>query len=136
MADNYTVVGQYPDTEYLGGTATRPVTTVQYTTVPSGIYFESRIPDTAYSKTEADNTGKVNAAPLEDLLTLPGVTGVEWTQVSQPTGFLADQIVIYWQTASGASSGSVTTPFSGLSNKVAGPLVATAIAAATEVEAL
>jgi len=136
MATEYKILGQYPDTEYLGGTATRPVTTVQYQTVGHSVYFESRIPDASYSKAEADATGKVNSAPLEDLFNIAGVTAVEWTQVSQPTGYLADEIVIYWTTPSGLSSGSVTRPFSGLSNTTAEPSIAAAIAAATEVENL
>ena len=39
MAETFTVVTQYPTVEYLGGTQTRDVVAVGYTTKPSGIYF-------------------------------------------------------------------------------------------------
>ena len=129
MAANYTVVTQYPDTEYLGGTQTRPVTAVGFLTVPGEIYFESRIPDSAYSQAEVDATGKVNAEPLINVLALPNVTDVEWTQVVRPSGYLADEIIIYFQTPSGNSNGSITVPFTGLTAAGVKPKIDAAVAA-------
>ena len=136
MADAYTVVGQYPDTEYLGGTATRAVTAVQYTTKPHGVYFEARIPDAELSTDTVDSTGRVDSEALEALYSIDGVTDVEWTQVSTPSGYLDDEIIVYFQTPSGNSSGSVTEPFTGLSQSKTSKDVASAIANLQEIEGL
>ncbi len=136
MAANYTVLGSYPDTEYLGGTATRPVTAQQYQTIPHSVYFESRIPDSAYSKDEVDNTGKVNGGTLEDLFNITGVTDVSWSQVKKPSGYIYDVITIYYTTPSGLSDGELTTPFTGLSNSVVEGQIADNIAELVEIEGL
>jgi len=136
MADTYTVGTMYPDTEYLGGTQTRPVTAVPYTTKPHGVYFESRIPDADLTPTEVDNTGKVNSEALENLFNIPGVTAVEWTMVSNPAQYLVDEIIVYYQTPDLNSSGSLTTPFTGISNAVVEPKVAKAIANLVAIENL
>lgn len=136
MAADYTVLYQYPTTEFLGGTQTQPATAVGYQTTAHQIVFESRIPDKSYTSTEVDNTGKVNGQALENLFSIDGVTDVEWTQVSKPSGYLADEIIVYFETPSGNSSGSITTPFTGISNDVVKPLVAAAIAKLVESEDL
>lgn len=136
MTADYTVLGQYPTTEYLGGTTTRAVTAVQYQTNPNSIYFESRIPDTALTTDEVDNTGKVNGGALEALYGITGVTDVEWTQASTPSGYLKDQIIVYYTTPSENSSGSLTTPFTGITTAKVKTAVDAAVAKLTEIENL
>jgi hypothetical protein len=136
MAATYTWLGSYPDTEYLGGTATRPVTAEQYQTVPHSVYFESRIPDASLTQEEVDNTGKVNSEALENLFNITAVIDVEWTQVTKPSGYIYDQVVIYFQTPSGLSSGEVVTPFTGISNEVVEALIEPLLEKLEAIEAL
>lgn len=136
MAATYTVFQQYPDTEYISATATRPVVAVGYITVPHGVYFESRIPQSAYTTEEVDNTGKVNSEPLENLFNIKNVTDVEWGQVGAPSGYIKDQITTYYQSTSGNSSGSVTVPFTGISVAEVEALVEAGVALLDTAEAL
>jgi len=136
VANSFQVVRQYPDTEYLGGTQTRPVTAVGYRTIPYNIYFESRIPDASYNQTEVDNTGKVNSEPLIAVRALTNVTDVEWTQVTRPSGYVEDEIIVYYRTPTGNSEGSLITPFTGISAAVVQPLVDEAVSDLTASENL
>lgn len=112
MAENYSIVGQYPTIETLGGTQTRDVTAVRAQSKPSGIYFETRIPSAG--ATAANIRSDVNGYAIiyELLMTIPGVKVVQWSQEPNAAGALEDHVLIYYTSTSGASSDVFDMPYS------------------------
>jgi hypothetical protein len=114
MASWGTVVVQYPGVVFLGGTQTQDVTFVGYSSKPSGVYFEVPIPQTVYSAKTVSDYGLGYVGSIETMLALPGVVGGEWTQTPTPAGELTSNLVVYVQSDSGNSQGSIAVPFGDL----------------------
>lgn len=135
MATNYTILGQYPTIETLGGTQTRDVQAIQAQTKPSGIYYETRIPSSG--ATTANIRSDVNGYAIiyELLLTIPGVVSVQWAQEPNAAGLLEDHVLIYYESTSGQSSGVFDMPYSKWTQNYAAAHVKTGIAALDAVEA-
>jgi hypothetical protein len=136
VAANYVVLDQQPTVEFLGGSLTRPVMNVSYRTLPHNVYFEARIPQKAYSAAEVDATGKVDAAPLEALFTIPNVVDVQWTQTQRLDGTLLDQIVIGFTSSTGQGGNTVTVPWTGLTKAAVAALVKAGVEQLDDAEAL
>ena len=136
MADTYTVVTQYPQPIYLGGTQTQPATAVGIVTKPHGVYLEFQIPQTEYSAQQVSDYSTGYAGTVESLFGITGVTGLEWQQQPTPAGELTSVMVVYFTTPSGNSAGSLTVPFSELAPELIAPMVAAAITELVNAEGL
>lgn len=108
MAATYTIVTQYPTVEYLGGTQTQQVVAVGASTIPHGIYFEVRIPQSIYATDIVKATVEGTVPIYETLAGFANVTGVAWSQVPTAAGELADQVTITVSSTSGNSAGQLT----------------------------
>lgn len=109
MAATYTVVTQYPTTEFLGGTQTRAVTAVGITTKPHDVYVEFRIPNTIYTAAEVGDYSLAYSAAIEAYFTVPGVLAVSWGQQVNAGGELNDIYTVTVQSDSGNSTAQFTT---------------------------
>lgn len=114
MADSFDVGPQYPTRQLIGGTATRAVMSVAYITKPSGIYFEQLIPRSIYAPSIVEAVGLSYSTIFETLVTVPGVIGVQWTQIQKPDGTNADGAIIYVGSSSGNSSIDFTVALTAL----------------------
>lgn len=135
MAADYTFLSQYPDTEVVGGTTTRPVQVISATSKPSGIYFEVRVG-------QSDATGKniaglltANAVMYEALLATPGVAYVEWFQRATQAGLLEDAVRLYVTSDSGNSEAPLVFPLSAVTTDVVNPAVAALVKSLNATEA-
>ena len=127
MASSYTIGPQYETVEFLGGTQTRPVIAVGVTTVGHGVYFEFRLPKTAYNSAAVASNANGYTTIYELLFTIPGVTSAEWAQEPNQAGQLEDHVVVYFQTPSGNSGASIDFPYSQFSQDYIAARVAFAI---------
>lgn len=123
MADNYTIVGQYPDVEVLGGSKTQDVQKVQVTTAPHGVYFETSLP--RKFATTANIKDQVNGFALiyELLFDIPGVAAVAWTQEPTASGLLEDHVIVYVTSTSGESEAQLNFPYSQFNQDIIAPAV-------------
>jgi hypothetical protein len=117
VAATYTVVTQYPTTEFLGGTQTRDVVAVGIQTIPHGIYTEVRIPQAAYDSHLVAAAALGAASIFEYLASIPNVVGVQWYQQPQPNGELADAVTITVASSSGDSTANLNVLVSALGPK-------------------
>lgn len=123
MAAQFKVVAQYPTVEFLGGTQTRDVNAVGAVTIPSGVYFEVRVPATSYGATLVNAALSGPASDYEELATYQNVAGVEWSQGTTTSGYLIDNVTITVQSTSGDSTAQITVPFSDLGPKLHEPQI-------------
>lgn len=123
MADNYTIVGQYPDVEVLGGAKTQDVQKIQVTTLPHNVYFETSLPR-KYATT-ANIVNQVNGFAIiyEMLFDIPGVAAVSWTQEPNASGLLEDHVIVYVTSTSGESEAQLDFPYSRFNQDVIAPAV-------------
>jgi len=117
MAANYTIVGQWPTTELQGGTNVIAVKEFAVTTKPDGLYFQFRRPQSQLSALSAsgqteliDSVADQLATRIEAVFNLANVTWIDYTQDTNPGGQLLDNMIVYVQSASGNSQGTVTIP--------------------------
>lgn len=136
MADTFTVVTQSPDTEYIGGTQTRQVTTVGITTKPHGVYIEFRIPKTVYSTAQVHDYALGYSGTVEGLFAINGVVGVSWSQQPTAGGQLQDVLTITVQSTSGDSTDQFTLPLADATSAAVKAKAAAAIKQLDAAEAL
>lgn len=117
MADNYSIVAQYPTTEFLGGTQTRDVMAVGMRTRPSDIYFEFRLPRADYNARNVADSANGFSIILEQLTTITGVSGIQWIQQPTDAGQLRDALIVSVESDSGDSASSFVEPFARLTRK-------------------
>jgi hypothetical protein len=127
--DLITVVTQYKDRIYLGGTQTLPATAVGILTYPHGVYLEFRIPQTSYNAQAVSDYKVGFNDTAEAMFTIPGVTDMSWAENPRPSGQVIDEYTLYLETPSGASTGELVIPSGDLAVSIAGPKVAAIIAA-------
>lgn len=123
MADNYTIVGQYPDVEVIGGAKTQDVQKIQAVTAPHGVYFETSLP--RKFATTGNITSQVNGFAIiyEMLFDIPGVEAVQWTQEPTAAGLLEDHVIVYVSSTSGESEGQLDFPYAQFNQDVIAPKV-------------
>lgn len=123
MAADYNIVGSLPTTEFLGGTKTRSVVTVQVTTNPHGVYFEFRVPHADFTPHTVATYAEQYAANVEVAFQNPAVAGIEWIQTPTANGFLQDQAIVTVQSDSGNSTDTVTVPWGALDPRALDPKI-------------
>lgn len=111
MADNYSIVAQYPTTEFLGGTQTREVMAVGMRTKPHDVYFEFRLPRADYNARNVADSAHGFAIILEQLFGIAGVTQLQWIQQPTDAGQLRDALIVSVESDSGDSASSFVEPF-------------------------
>lgn len=123
MAENYTIVGQYPDVEVLGGAKTRDVQTIQVVTDAHGVYFETSL--ARKNATTANITNQVAGFTTlyESVFAFPGVAAVSWTQEPTPSGMLEDHVLIYVTSTSGESEAVLNVSYTNFHLDYVGPAV-------------
>ena len=138
MAANYAIIGQWPTTELQGGTNVIPVKEFAVTTKPDGLYFQFRRPQSQLGKLDASgqaalvhSVAEQLATRIEDVFNLPAVTWIDYTQDTNPGGQLLDNMIVYVQSDSGNSQGTITIPLAEI-----GPGTYTTSRVDKEVEAL
>lgn len=104
----YSIVGQRPDTEFLGGTQTRDVVAVGVLTEGHGIYFETRIPASIYSSAQVKDYATGYTGTIESIASIPSVAGVQWTQVVTASQELQDALILTVTSDSGNSQAQIT----------------------------
>jgi len=130
----FTVLGQYPDTEYLGGSKTRPVQVLEAATVDHGVYFEVRLPRSEASTDNLRALAGANATTYEALFDYTGVSDVQWSQEPTAAGMLADHVIIYVTSDSGDSEGVLDVRLDQLTNEYVQPRIAALRAALNATE--
>lgn len=111
MAQDWTIVTQYPDVETDGGQFARDVMVVGTRTAAHGVYFENRYPKKGFTLDEATNNSHGYTIVFELLFTIPGVDAVVWGQALNAANQLEDQVTVYYTSTSGESSDFVVVPF-------------------------
>lgn len=134
MAD-YSIVGQRPDTEVVGGTNTRPVQVIEVVTGEHNIYFELRIPRAEATTAHIRQTANAFTIIFELLFDIPNVAAVEWTQEPTAAGLLADHVIVYVTSDSGASEGVLDFPYGHFNQDYIAPRVAKLVAGLNATEA-
>lgn len=97
--------------EYLGGTQSRQVAVCAVRTAPSLVYFEFRIPRASFTSAIARQEAEGYGAQVESVLTNPHVSGLEWWQNANDSGFLVDMATIFVRSTSGNSGLSFDVPW-------------------------
>lgn len=123
MPDTYDVVAQNPSTEFLGGTSTRDVMTVAYVTKPSGIYLEYDIPEKVYTPKLVRDYGIGLSGTTEAIMKLPGIVDMTWVQDVTPGGQLQPGFIVYVESSSGLSTGTVKVPWGKFAPELVEPMV-------------
>ena len=127
MAANYDILAQRPDTEWLGGGQTRQVMAVGIVTKPSGVYMEFRVAKPDYTPAVVRQDANGFAIVIEQLFDIPGVIGVQWSQVPGASGQLADVLDITVQSDSETATDTFTVPFAKLTQDYVAAQAAKAI---------
>ena len=123
MADNYTVITQYPGIDVIGGTQTQDVIFVGITTIPNGTYIEFPIAQKGFAADFVAGAAVGWATIVETVWTLPWVVGVQWTQIVNQSNQLVSSLVITVTSTSGNSAGQLTVPIVSLGPKLHGPQI-------------
>lgn len=138
MADNYTVLGSFNTSELQGGNSIVPVQEFQIQTKPSNVYFQFRRPtsqlaalDAADRKALIASVADQLATRIEEVVALPNVELLAYSQPTNQAGQLVDTITVYVQSDSGNSEGTVNIPMADI-----GPGTVTTTAINAEVAAL
>lgn len=118
MAAKFTVQTQRPGIVSLGGTQTQDVMIVGIETIPSGIYIEFPVVQTAYSAEVVDAAALGWATIAETLAAQPHVAGVQWAQVITAANQQAPAWIITVTSTSGNSAGQITVENSRLGPKL------------------
>ena len=132
---SYTIVGQRPDIEIVGGTKTRDVQVIEVVTNAHGVYFETSLPRALATTENIRNQVNGYTIIYEMLYTIPGVADVQWTQEPTAGGLLADHVIVYVTSDSGDSEGVLDFPFSQFNQDVIAPRVAKLVASLNATEA-
>lgn len=110
----FTIVTQYPTVEFLGGTQTRDVTAVGFTTNGHGVYYEARIPNAIYSPQQVFDYATGYTGTIEQVFNWNGVIGASWSQQPNANDELADFLTLTVSSTSGNSTAQITIPFTDL----------------------
>jgi hypothetical protein len=135
MAAAYQIVTQYETDEFLGGTQTRPVIAIGVVTAAHGIYFEARIGKKEYEPVFALDVAQAGADEYEGLFDIPGVVGVQWSQVPTVTEQLQDTLTVFYTSTSGNSSNSFAFPAAQIAHDTVAAEVAAGVQVLDQVEA-
>lgn len=126
---SYTIVGQRPDTEVVGGTKTRDVQVIEVVTNEHGVYFETSLPRVNATTANIRNQANGFTIIYEMLFDIPGVADVQWTQEPTPGGLLVDHVIVYVTSTSGQSEGVLDFPYVHFNQDYIEPRVAKLVAA-------
>jgi hypothetical protein len=107
MAVTFKVLTIVPDTETLGGTATRPVYAVTFRTDAHGVVATINAPRANFTPEVANEYALALATGIEELFGEPAVADVAWSQEVTPAGQLTPHLTIYVTSTSGNSTGTV-----------------------------
>jgi len=118
MADNYTVVTQYPGIDVLGGTQTQDVVFVGINTVPHDTYIEFPIPQAGYDSHLVAAAALGWATIVETVWSEEWVAGVQWTQLVNDSNQLVSALIITVTSTSGNSTATLTVPIVSLGPKL------------------
>lgn len=135
MADQYTIVTQYPDVETDGGQVARDVTVVGTQTKPHGVYFERRYPKKTFKLDTAKSDSLGFSIMFETLFDFGGVEAVTWGQRLNTANQLEDIVTVYFTSPSGESSDFLVVPFAQFAPELIGPQIADARTQLAEAEA-
>lgn len=114
MAEDWTIVAQYPDVETQGGQIARDVMVVGTLTTAHQVYFERRYPRATFSAKVAQQDARGFTSVFEDLFNIAGVEAVTWGQKLNAANQLVDYVTVYYSSTSGDSSDFVEVLFSQL----------------------
>lgn len=107
---NYELLSSHENVELVGAIDTRDVVQVQVRTVPSGISFPLRIPDSAFSDQAARALAEQYSAILERWVAEPTIAGIRYEQNVNAAGDLVDEFVFVVQSANGQFTREVSQP--------------------------
>jgi len=117
MAQDWTIVTQYPDIETDGGSVARPVMVVGTVTAEHGVYFERRYPRATFKESIAQIDANGFTIVFEDLFKIPHVDSVTWGQKLNAAGNLIDFVTVYYVSTSGNSNDYLEVLFSQLTQQ-------------------
>lgn len=123
MADNFTVVTQYPGIDVLGGSQTQDVVFVGINTVPNGTYIEFPVLQSVYSAGVVEAAALGWATIIESVWAEKWVAGVQWTQVVNKANQLVSSVIITVESSSGNSTAQLTVPISQLGPQLHQPQI-------------
>lgn len=101
------IVFQHQTEQLLGGSALQSVVEVGAETVPSGVFFQFRLPANGYTRAAAAAYAQGFALMIEDTLRSPDVAGIAYRQDLNAAGTLLDELEVFWQFEDGSADGSV-----------------------------
>lgn len=130
----YTIVGQRPDVEVVGGTKTRDVQVIEVVTAGHGVYFETSLPRANATTANIRNQANGFTIIYEMLFDIPGVSDVQWTQEPTAGGLLADHVIVYVTSDSGDSEGVLDFAYVNFNQDYIAPRVAKLVAALNATE--
>lgn len=123
MAENFTVVTQYPGIDVIGGSQTQDVVFVGINTVPHGTYIEFPVIASVYSASIVEAAALGWATIIETVWGESWVVGVQWTQVVNASNQLVSSVIITVTSSSGNSSATMTVPIQSLGPKLHQPQI-------------
>jgi hypothetical protein len=132
---DYTIMTQYPDVDVVGNTQTRDVQVIGVETAGHGVYFEVRIPVEQATTKFIHYEANAFTIIYEMLFDITGVSEVQWFQRANNSGQLLDTLRIWVTSTSGASTATLTFPYSQFNQDVIAPKVAALVAALDATEA-
>src|SRR5258706_3236476 len=104
------IIFQQQSEQLLGGSKLQRVVEIGATTVPSDIYFQTRLPAAQYLRSTAQIVVDGLAGAIEDSLVGPFITGMDYRQDINPAGQRLDQMEVFWMTPDESAQGSVILP--------------------------
>lgn len=112
MAQDWTIVTQYPDVETNGGKVARDVMIVGTETKAHGVYFELSYPQKGFTAKTPQSNSAGYTIILEALFEIPGVEAVTTGERLNAANQLEKILTVYYTSTSGDSENFVTVPFS------------------------
>lgn len=110
MAETFDVVAQRPTTQFIGGTQTKDVVFVGIVTKPSNIYVGFYVPQKGYGESVVNAAALSWSTVFETVAGLTGVSGVQWAELQNDSGYLYPAVIITVSSTSGDSSIPLTVP--------------------------
>lgn len=119
---------QQQSEQLLGGSRLQRVVEIGATTVPSGVYFQTRLPAANYTRADGQNVIDVLSGAIEDSLVGPYIVGMQYRQDVNTAGQLLDQMEVFWETPDESAAGSIVLPLARVEPTYVNPAVQAAVA--------
>lgn len=123
-----TIISQEESDELAGGTTLTRTVEVGAVSIPSGVYFQFRLPKTGYTRAVGQSYANGFGLLIEGILVEPNVVAIAYQQDVNQAGHLLDQLDIFWQTDDGSAAGDIVLPMFPLTDDQVGPAVQAAMA--------